>query len=152
MKCLTVSLPDVTPIQMITAKASYGVGFLTAFVGSFCSLFGIQNDLYADKLEKVEALAMKSLLSPAQALGADGVMDVRCQIDGLSFLVSGTAYTLSSQKNITPPAVTAVKEPPCAPEQDVCELCGKTNTLLHRRRISADIGWANICDECAKTL
>ena len=38
---------------------------------------------------------MEELTVNAKAVGADGVMDVRCQIDGLSFLVCGTAYKWS---------------------------------------------------------
>ena len=56
----------------------------------------IDNNL--EKLKKAETLAMEELTANAKALGADGVMDVRCQIDGLSFLVSGTAYKLSPEE------------------------------------------------------
>ena len=98
MDFYSISLPNVTPVKLVTAKATYGIGFLTAFVGGFCSLFGIPNNLFAKKLKKAEALAMEELTANAKAIGADGVMDVRCQIDGLSFLVSGTAYKASSKE------------------------------------------------------
>ena len=98
MDFYSISLSNVTPVKLVTAKATYGIGFLTAFVGGFCSLFGIPNNMFAKKLKKAEALAMEELTANAKAIGADGVMDVRCQIDGLSFLVSGTAYKLSPKE------------------------------------------------------
>ena len=98
MDFYSISLSNVTPVKIVTAKATYGIGFLTAFVGGFCSLFGIPNNMFAKKLKKAEALAMEELTANAKAIGADGVMDVRCQIDGLSFLVSGTAYKLSPEE------------------------------------------------------
>ncbi len=98
MDFYSISLPNVTPVKLVTAKANYGIGFLTAFVGSFCSLLGIPNNMFTQKLKKAETLAMEELTVNAKAVGADGVMDVRCQIDGLSFLVSGTAYKLSPEE------------------------------------------------------
>ena len=98
MDFYSISLSNVTPVKLVTAKATYGIGFLTAFVGGFCSLFGIPNNMFTQKLKKAEALAMEELTANAKAIGADGVMDVRCQIDGLSFLVSGTAYKLSPEE------------------------------------------------------
>jgi uncharacterized protein YbjQ (UPF0145 family) len=95
MDFYSISLSNVTPVKLVTAKANYGIGFLTAFVGIFCSLFGIPNDMFTQKLKKAETLAMEELIVNAKAVGADGVMDVRCQIDGLSFLVCGTAYKWS---------------------------------------------------------
>ena len=98
MELHTISFPDVTPLKFVTAKATYGIGFLTAFVGGFCALFGIPNNMYTEKIKKAEALAMKELETNAKSIGADGVMDVRCQIDGLSFLAFGTAYKLSAEE------------------------------------------------------
>ena len=95
MEIYTATIPEVTPVCMITAKASYGVGFLTSIAGVFCSLLGICNDMYTKKMEAVEAEAMAKLSAKAIELKCDGVMDVRCQIDRLSFLVYGTAYKLN---------------------------------------------------------
>ena len=97
MKIYSVSLPGVTPIKLVTGKANCGIGCLTAFVGSLCSFFGVFNGLYTQKMQKAENIAMEELIANAHAIGADGVMDVRCQIDGLSCLVSGTAYKLSPE-------------------------------------------------------
>ena len=81
MKIYSITLPDVIPVRAVTAKATYGVGFLTSFVGGFCSLFGIPNNMYTKKLEKAEALAMCELEKTAASIKADGVMDVHFQID-----------------------------------------------------------------------
>ena len=98
MELHTISLPDVTPLKLVTAKATYGIGFLTAFVGGFCALFGIPNNMYTEKIKKAESLAIQELETNVKSIGADGVMDVRCQVDGLSFLITGTAYKWSAEE------------------------------------------------------
>ncbi len=92
MKLYTNTLQNVTPIKMLTANATYGVGFLTWIVLGFCNLFGIKCDMYTNKLDKAEDEAIEYLKLYAKNIGADGVMNVRCQIDGLTFFVCGTAY------------------------------------------------------------
>ena len=57
MEIYTATIPEATPVRMITAKASYGVGFLTSIAGVFCSLFGICNGMYTKKIEAAEAEA-----------------------------------------------------------------------------------------------
>ena len=98
MELHTISFSDVTPLKLVTAKATYGIGFLTAFVGGFCAFFGIPNNMYSKKIKKAETLAMQELERNVKLIGADGVMDVRCQIDGLSFLITGTAYKWSAEE------------------------------------------------------
>ena len=98
MEIYTISLDNVTPVKLVTAKATYGIGFLTYFVGGFCALFGIPYNMYSNKIKKAETLAMQELERSVESIGADGVMDVRCQIDGLSFLVVGTAYKWSAEE------------------------------------------------------
>ena len=46
MKLYTNTLPNVTPIKMLTATATYGTGFLTSIVKVFCELFGTKCDMY----------------------------------------------------------------------------------------------------------
>ena len=48
--------------------------------------------MYTNKLDKAEDKATEYLRLYAKDIGADGVMDVRCQIDGLTFFICGTAY------------------------------------------------------------
>lgn len=92
MKLYTNTLPDVIPLKMLTASATYGMGFLTSVVKVFCEFFGIKCDMYTNKLDKAEDKATEYLMLYAKDIGADGVMDVRCQIDGLTFFICGTAY------------------------------------------------------------
>ena len=92
MKLYTNTLENVTPIKMLTATATYGTGFLTSVVKFFCELFGLKCDMYTNKLDKAEDTATEYLRLYAKDIGADGVMDVRCQIDGLTFFICGTAY------------------------------------------------------------
>ena len=97
MNYYTTSLSDATPIKAVTARASYGIGLLTAIVGYFCMLFGMPNRMYAEKLKKAEELAMSELEQILKSIDADGLMDMRCQFDGLTFLITGTAYKLSAE-------------------------------------------------------
>lgn len=92
MKLYTNTLPDVIPLKMLTASATYGMGFLTSVVKVFCEFFGVKCDMYTNKLDKAEDKATEYLMLYAKDIGADGVMDVRCQIDGLTFFICGTAY------------------------------------------------------------
>ena len=119
MEYYSITLPNVTPVKLVTGKANYGIGFLTAFVGVFCSLFGIPNNLFEEKIKKAEVLAIEELTASAETIGSDGVMDVRCQIDGLSFMVCGTAYKASSKEG--------TKEIPIASEPTISKASETSN-------------------------
>lgn len=165
MDFYSISLSNVTPVKLVTAKATYGIGFLTAFVGGFCSLFGIPNNMFTQKLKKAETLAMEELTVNAKAVGADGVMDVRCQIDGLSFLVSGTAYKWSPAERAKREAEERAKREaeekakrvavengmePEQPSGEKCQLCDRYFDHLSYCEIKDDFGtrYRNICDDC----
>ena len=92
MKLYTNTLENVTPIKMLTASATYGIGFLTLIVKAVCDFLGCKCDMYTNKLDKAEDTATEYLTLYAKDIGADGVMDVRCQIDGLTFFICGTAF------------------------------------------------------------
>ena len=64
----------------------------------FCEFFGVTCDMYTNKLDKAEDKATEYLMLYAKDIGADGVMDVRCQIDGLTFFICGTAYKEKNSK------------------------------------------------------
>lgn len=98
MEFYTISLPDVMPVKTISASATHGIGFPAAFLNGLCMLLGLPNNMYTQQLKKSEALAMENLTQLAESIGADGVMDMRCQVDGLTFFVSGTAYVRSAAK------------------------------------------------------
>lgn len=100
MKIFTSSIPNAIPIQFVSERATYGTGFLTIFISGFCEFFGIPNGLFSKKMQRAEANAMQALEKAANKLGADGIMDVRCEIHNLSILVYGTAYKLPTQNNI----------------------------------------------------
>ena len=138
MDYYSISLPDVTPIKLVTGKATYGIGFLTAFVGGFCALFGLPNNMFTQKLKNAEALAMDELHAAAKAAGADGVMDVRCQIDGLTFLVSGTAYRRSPAKKESHEDANKVTAAPVEHKEE------RTDTVA----VSATKSGTIICPHC----
>ena len=95
MDFYSITLQNVTPLKLVTAKSSYGIGFLTSLVSFVCHIGGIHNGKFVEKISRAESVAMEELAAQARSIGADGVMDVRCQIDLLSFYVCGTAYKLS---------------------------------------------------------
>ena len=101
MALYTSSIPNAIPMQIVTERSTYGTGFGTLFVSGFCEFFGIPNGLYSKKMAKAEARAMKSLGQKAANMGADGVMDVRCEIHGLSILVYGTAFKMPTPESYT---------------------------------------------------
>jgi uncharacterized protein YbjQ (UPF0145 family) len=97
MKIITSNLPDMMPIGFVSSRSTYGTGLLTMFIGTFCEFFGIPYGMYSKKMEKAENRAMEALEKKAESLGADGVMDVRCEIHALSIMVYGTAYKLPAE-------------------------------------------------------
>ena len=155
MEFYTTSVPNVTPVKLITAHATYGIGFLTAFVGGFCSLFGLPNNMFTDKLERAEALAMVKLEETAKSVRADGVMDVRCQVDGLTFLISGTAYKLSSEEKAKRDAekktnLSKQKEP--TPNWLKKSTPNTPPSLAKRCPYCGEIVKSNICEMCGKEV
>ncbi len=100
MKIFTSSIPNAIPIQFVSERSTYGTGFITLFISGFCEIFGIPNGLFSKKMQRAEANVMQSLEKIVKQLGADGIMDVRCEIHHLSILVYGTAYRLPTQNDI----------------------------------------------------
>ena len=94
MKIVTSNLPNVIPLGFVSDRSTYGTGILTLFIGGFCEFFGIPHGMYSKKMKKAQDNAMEGLARQASKLGADGVMDVRCEIHGLSILVYGTAFQI----------------------------------------------------------
>ena len=94
MKIFTSSVANAIPLQFISERSTLGIGLLTMFISGFCNIFGIPNGLYSKKMQKAEENAMKELSKIAASIGADGIMDVRCEICNLSVLVYGTAYKM----------------------------------------------------------
>ena len=87
-------MPNAIPLRFVSERSTYGTGFLTLWISVFCEFLGIPNGLYSRKMQKAEKNAMEGLAKIANSIGADGVMDVHCEIHGLSILVYGTAYKM----------------------------------------------------------
>ena len=92
MKIYTCTIANAVPLEYVSERSSYGLGFGSAFVGFFCELFGMRNGPYSKKMQKAEACAIEALQERAQRIGADGVMDVRCETNRLCVMVYGTAF------------------------------------------------------------
>ncbi len=139
MEIYTILLDNVIPVKLVTAKASYGIGFLTSFVGGFCALFGIPNNMYSKKIKKAETLATQELETTIKSIGADGVMDVRCQIDGLSFLITGTAYKWSAEERAKREAEERAKREAEAKARHEAELKAQREATEKERRKAEEI-------------
>ena len=100
MKIITGSMPNAIPLQYVSERSTYGTGCLTLFISGFCEFLGIPNGLYSKKMQKAENRALAGLAVSAASMGADGVMDVHCEIHGLSILVYGTAYKYKMPVNV----------------------------------------------------
>ncbi len=98
MKIYSVVLPDVVPLSMVTGSSKYGIGFLTGLVSWFCDLIGVPCNMYSDKIKMAQDRARDEMVWLAERMGADGIMDVHCQVDRLSYLMYGTAYKLSEEE------------------------------------------------------
>lgn len=96
MKLTTSTLDNVSEIELITATSTYGIGFITGIVFSFCHLLGWECKRFNRKVESAKESAKAKLIAEAEKLAADGVMNVRFQLSGLSVFVYGTAFKLGS--------------------------------------------------------
>lgn len=147
MELYSITLPNVIPLQLVTARATYGMGLLTSFIGGICQVFGVPNNMYAKKLAKAENLALDLLESEAKDLNADGIMDIHCHIDGLSFFVSGTAYKLSSSRKA--PHVENANETASMPQEEKVKLESKEKAMTYwksaEQREKIQIGRCEMC-------
>ena len=47
MKIYTCTIANAVPLEYVSERSSYGLGFGAAFVGFFCELFGMRNGPYS---------------------------------------------------------------------------------------------------------
>ena len=92
MKITSSTIKNVEELKLLSATSTMGIGFLTAIVLSFCHLFGVECDLYNRKIEKAKAYAANKIFNKANEIHADGIMNVRFQVSGLTVFVYGVAY------------------------------------------------------------
>ncbi len=92
MKLTTVTLYDVKDLGEVSGVCIYGVGLFTAVCYLICSLIGKSSVFVGRKLDRAKAKAAEEMKLYAQEMGADGVMDLRYQLSGLSVMVYGTAF------------------------------------------------------------
>lgn len=92
MNITSSQLDNVSELKTLTATATCGIGLLTAIVLSFCMLFGLQCSWFSKKVEKSKSVATQLLIEKAGQLSADGLMNIRFELSGLTVFVYGTAY------------------------------------------------------------
>ena len=100
---ITVSkLDNVTELRTVSAISTFGTGFLTSFVSTFIELFGIENTMLANKMEKAKYRAIQSLIDQARATPeASGIMNLSFQLSGKAVLAYGTVYHANASNNDT---------------------------------------------------
>ena len=92
MKLTTVTLYDVKDLGEVSGVCIYGVGLFSAVCFLLCSVLGKSMIFVGRKLERAKAKALEEMKLYAQEMGADGVMNLRYQLSGLSVLVYGSAF------------------------------------------------------------
>ncbi len=92
MKLTTTTLSNVEEIKLLSATSTFGIGFLTSIVWSFCHLFGMECNMFNEKIEKAKNAAANKLIEKAEQVEADGIMGLRFQITGLTVFIYGVAY------------------------------------------------------------
>ena len=104
MKLTTVTLYDVKDLGEVSGVCIYGMGLFTCICYLICQIIGKSSVFVGRKIDRAE---MKIY---AQEMGADGVMNLRYQLSGLSVMVYGSAFQYLDTE------VPAVDE---APAEDV---------------------------------
>ena len=89
---------------------------------------------------------MEELTANAKAVGADGVMDVRCQIDGLSFFASGTAYKLPTEERAKHQVEANVSCEPEKTSDDLPKPCDIVVPIYNKKHKCYE------CPSCGSTL
>lgn len=91
MKLTTLTINDSKETKILTASATYGVGFLTYIHLAFCCLLGLECTMYDEKIERAKTLAFSKLVEKAENMNAVEVMNIRVQISLMTVFVYGEA-------------------------------------------------------------
>lgn len=114
MKLTTVTLDYVTDLGEVSGVCVYGVGLLTSLFYCICSLIGKSSVFLGRKLERAKEKAVEEMKVYAQEKHADGVMNIRYQMSGLSVMVYGTAFSYAADAPLD-------ELPPAEPELSIPE-------------------------------
>ena len=85
-------VPNVKHLKMVSASSTFGVGILTSIAQVICDLFGIECEMYDDKIEKAKKSAAGKLIKKAQEVNAVGIMDIKIEMYRTTILMYGIAY------------------------------------------------------------
>ena len=116
MKLTTLTLYDVKDLGEVSGVCIYGVGLLSALCYLVCSLIGKNAIFVGRKLERAKEKALEEMKLYAQEMGADGVMDMRYQLSGLSVMAYGTAFQYLDTDADQPAELPAADEVPALKE------------------------------------
>ncbi|MBR6514213.1 MAG: heavy metal-binding domain-containing protein [Clostridia bacterium] len=95
MNLTSSHLDNVEELKLVTATSTYGLGLLTHIVYGFCNIFGLECNMYKEKIEKAQESATEQLIQRATYLSRpDGIMNISYQVSGMTVFVSGVAYKL----------------------------------------------------------
>ncbi len=78
-------------IELVSSQASRGLGFWTMICLGFANFFGTRCSHYAWKIEKAKDEALEDIIEEATEKGADGIIDIKFALSGLSVIACGTA-------------------------------------------------------------
>ena len=113
MKLTTVTLDYVNDLGEVSGVCVYGVGLITSLFYGICTLFGKSSVFLGRKLDRAKEKATEEMKLYAEERGADGVMNIRYQLSGLTVLVYGTAYSYPAEPALDnlPQEAFALAEP-----------------------------------------
>ena len=92
MRITSSYLSSVNEIKLLTSTTTQGIGLLTFIVLGFCNLFGVECNMYNNKIEAAKNASATKIIEKAKQLDATGIMNIRFQITGLTVFMSGIAY------------------------------------------------------------
>lgn len=145
MELSYTSIPDVTPIKMISATSTYGIGLLTSIAMFFCNIFGLECTAYNNKIGKAKISATDELINKAKYAKADGIMQIQYQVSGLTVFMYGIAYK-NNTDNI-PVQQTAAKPYPKKPTSDIVDQ-GDYDTWQCKQCGTKNLSFTSVCKNC----
>lgn len=82
---------EYTNLGLVSSQATRGLGLWTAICLGFANFFGTKCNHYAWKIEKAKEEALEDIILEAREKGADGIIELRFAVSGLSVVAFGTA-------------------------------------------------------------
>ena len=81
-------------VGLVSSQATRGMGLWTSICLGFANFFGTKCKHYAQKIERAKNDALNDIVQQGKRMNADGIIDIKFALSGLSVIVSGTAVKI----------------------------------------------------------